>query len=142
MAKSQDLLLRAHVWLVASLIPLAVRIVPLKRLLRLLTSSRGLRVYRDVPAERVVRIVRRRLAAPRNMRRRACLRAGLTLFHFLRLSGRPAVLHFGVYPANGPAGPMHAHCWVTLHGRPVSPPAEGLHAPMLVHGDDARPHVQ
>jgi len=137
MTKSRDLFLRAHVWLVASLIPLAVRIVPLKWLLRVLTPPRGLRIYRDVPVERVVRIVRRRLSAPRNMRRRACLRASLTLFHFLRLSGRPAVLHFGVYPAGGPAGPMHAHCWVTLDGQAISTPAEGPHAPMLVHGDDA-----
>lgn len=47
------------------------------------------------------------------MRRRACLREGIALFHFLRLAGLPAALHIGVYPPDGAQGRLRAHCWVT-----------------------------
>lgn len=116
-----DWLLRCHLWLVAAMVPLAVRVLPLRSLLWLIRPPRWWRPYRHVMPERVVELVRRRLARPIHMRRRACLRESLTLFHFLLLTGRPAVLHFGVYAPNAP-GNMHGHCWVTLEGRPLNAP--------------------
>ena len=134
MPKSRDLLLRGHVWLLATLIPLLVRVIPLKKLIILLTPPARFRPYRGISTDRIVELVRRRLRAPRNMRRRACLREGLTLFHFLRLTGRPAIMHFGVFPPSADPQRMHAHCWVTLNGRAVSSPPEQSHATVLVYG--------
>lgn len=108
-------MLRAHVWLVATVIPLLVRAVPLKRLLRLLNPSPRRQPYRGLTCQQIIDIVSRRVRAPRNMRRRSCLRFGLTLFHFLRLSGYPAILHFGVLPKTD-SGRMQAHCWVSVPG--------------------------
>ena len=127
-------ILRGHVWLVATLIPLLVRVLPLRYLLRLLTPPARFRPYRDVDLDEVRRLVARRLAEPRNMRRRACLREGLTLFHFLRLGGKPAVLQFGVLPVPDAARRLHAHCWVTVDGQAASEPAAAPSATMLVHG--------
>ncbi len=134
MPKSRDLLLRGHVWLLATLIPLLVKLIPLKKLIVLLTPPVRFRPYRGISADRIVELVRRRLRAPRNMRRRACLREGVTLFHFLRLTGRPAIMHFGVFPPSTDPLRMHAHCWVTLDGRAVSSPPEQPHATVLVYG--------
>jgi hypothetical protein len=77
-----------------------------------------------MPPEEISRLVAHRLRQPRNMRRRACLRHGLTLFHFLRLAGCPAVLHIGVFPPRFDSRRMHAHCWVTLNDVCLSPPPE------------------
>jgi hypothetical protein len=129
-----EVVLRAHVWLVATLLPLLVRVLPLKALLRLTTPPARLRPYGRVAADRIVAAVDGRLRNPRNMRRRACLRHGLTLYHFLRLAGVPAVLEFGVYPPELDPGRMHAHCWVTVDGVAVSAPPGQPAAVVLRHG--------
>lgn len=139
--KLRELLLRAHVWMVGTLIPLLVRIVPLVRVIRLLTPPQGIRFYRGVGEDRVIKAVHRCLATPRNMRRRACLREGLMLFHFLRLADLPASIHFGVYPPDTDTKRMHAHCWVTLNGRAVSSPPEDSHTVMLVRGENGEAQV-
>ena len=130
----RDAVLRAHVWLLATAIPLLVRILPLPRLLCLLTGTSRRRLYSGVPAERVIAIVKHRLGRPRNMRRRACLREGLTLYHFLRLAGLPAEVHFGVFAPSAEAGRMHGHCWVTVDGVAVSAPPRQPVAVVLVRG--------
>ncbi|MBM4042090.1 MAG: lasso peptide biosynthesis B2 protein [Planctomycetes bacterium] len=125
------LLLRAHVWWVACLIPLLDRLLPLGGVLWVLTPSRWWHPYRGVAPEAIGELVRRRLARPRQMKRRACLRQGLMLFHFLCLAGREPVLHFAVFPAEPAPQPMHAHCWVTLDGQECSPPAQRPCAEMM-----------
>jgi hypothetical protein len=126
--------LRGHIWLLATLILLLVKIIPLKQLLRLLTPPPRFKPYAGTPPEEISRWVAHRLRQPRHMRRRACLRQGLILFHFLRLAGWPAVLHIGVFPPRLDARRMHAHCWVTLNGVPFSPPPEQPVATLLVCG--------
>ncbi len=128
--------LRLHVGLLATMVPLLVRVAPLSRLIRLLTPPAWLRPYRNADECQIVAAVRRRLASPKNMRRRACLREGLVLYHFLRLAGEPAAIHVGVYPPSSDPGRMHAHCWVTLNGRAVSDPPKEAAATMLSHGGD------
>jgi hypothetical protein len=123
MPTAGGMMLKAHVALVATAMPLLVRLIPLKRLLRLLEPPRWMRCYRNVDIERIAAVVEARLARPRMMVRRACLRKGLTLYHFLRLSGRPAELVFGVFPSADAKGRMHGHCWVSVDGRAVSEPA-------------------
>ena len=126
-----EFVLRGHVWLTATLIPLLADVLTLKALLALLTPSGRLRPYRGYSADRIAEIVRRRLRNPRNMRRRACFRRGLTLFHFLHLAGIPAVLHFGAYAPPQPPGRMHAHCWITVQGKPMTD-APGAHAAVVL----------
>jgi hypothetical protein len=131
--------LRGHIWLLATLIPLLEKFIPLKWLLRLLTPPARFKPHAGTPPEEISRLVARRLREPRNMRRRACLRQGLTLFHFLKLAGWPAVLHIGVFPPSLDSRRMHAHCWVTLNGVPLSPPPEQPVAVLLVCGSAADP---
>jgi hypothetical protein len=128
------LVLRAHVWLVATLVPLLVKLLPLKQLLRLLTPPAWIAPYRGIGQDRIVERVAHHLRSPRNMRRRYCLRLSLTLFHFLRLAGYPAVLRIGVYPRTAHSPRTQAHGWVTLHEVALTSPPEGPAAVILVHG--------
>ena len=128
------LVLRGHVWLLATLIPLLEKFIPLKWLLRLLSPPSRFKPYAGTSPEEISRLVAHRLREPRNMRRRACLRQGLALFHFLKLAGWPAVLRIGVFPPGRDRRRMHAHCWVTLNGVPLSPPPEQPVATLLVCG--------
>jgi len=128
------LILRGHVWLLATLIPLLEKILPLKLLLRVLTPPSAVKPYAGMPPMEISELVARRLRGPRNMRRRACLRRGLTLFHFLKLAGHPAVLHFGVFPPKVDPRRLHAHCWVTLNDVALSPPPEQPVATLLTCG--------
>ncbi|MDK1032188.1 MAG: lasso peptide biosynthesis B2 protein [Planctomycetia bacterium] len=132
-----DLALRAHVWAVASIIPLLVRVCSLKNLLNLLGRASRRTLYGHTSAERIAETVNRRLRAPRNMRRRACLRKGLTMYYFLRLAGMPAVLHFAVHPWDRPSDRMHAHCWVTVDGTAMSEAAPEPFSILLEHGADS-----
>lgn len=125
------LILRAHVWSAALLIPLLVKLLPLRWVLWLMTSSRWRRPYRGVPPEAILEAVRRRLARPRLMKRRACLREGLMLFHFLCLAGHEPEIHFAVFPPERPPRPAHAHCWVTLGSRECSAPPQKPFAEMM-----------
>jgi hypothetical protein len=131
-------LLRAHIWLVATFIPLLVKILPLKRLLRLLTLPAPITPYRGIAWQEIVEQVAQRLKKPRNMRRRSCLRHSLTLFHFLRLAGYPAVLRIGVYPQSPECPRSQAHGWVTLHDLVLTSPPDSPVAVVLVRGDAAR----
>ena len=127
------LLLRAHVWFVAALIPLLVKVLPLAAILKLLTPRKCYQPYAKVPPAVLIEAVNRRLENPRNMKRRACLRKALTLYHFLRLGATGAVLRFGVYAPSPNGYRMHAHCWVTVDGEPVSPPPGEPAATVLAH---------
>ena len=133
--KIREFILRGHLWLVATLVPLAVKFLPLKRLLQLLTPPRRLAPYAGILPDRIVAIVERRLRRPRNMRRRACLRKGTVLFHFLRLAGVAASLHISVYPPPARQKRMLAHCWVSVDGRCLCNPPKGPVALSLVHGE-------
>jgi hypothetical protein len=132
-----DLLLRAHLWTMAALIPLLVRFLGLRHVLFLMTPPRRRRLYGSVAPECLVALVRRRLERPRVMKRRKCLREGLLLFHFLRLAGQPAVLKIGVFPPGPDGARNHAHCWITLHDAALTVPPQGEVAVLLVHPREA-----
>jgi hypothetical protein len=131
-------LLRAHLWLVAALIPLLIKVLPLRGVLRLLTAPTWIAPYRGIAWQEIAQRVARRLTNPRVMRRRFCLRQSLTLFHFLRLAGYPAVLRIGVYPPAPRQRRTQAHGWVTLGDVALTPPPEGPAAVVLVHGQAGR----
>ena len=126
------LVLRIHVWLAVALVPLLVRLAGLEALLKLATPRRPWRLYRRLSCETVARAVARRLRRPRHMKRRACLRRGLALYHFLRLAGHPAVLRIGAWPGRRDGGRLHAHCWVTVGGQVVDDAAADLPPGVLV----------
>ncbi len=120
----RESLLRLHVWLVATLVPLFVNLLDIRGLLRVAQWPRRWHPYKGISVEHIVEIVDRRLAAPRNMKRRRCLRQGLTLFHFLHLAAVPSVLRFGVLGPATPGKRLHAHCWVSVNGKDYYPPLE------------------
>ncbi len=125
------LILRAHVSAAATLILLLVEVLPLRCLLRVLTPPRWFKPYRRMAADEIIASVRRRLARPRRMKRRACLREGLVLFHFLSLAGQEPMIDFAVFPPERAPRPMHADWWVTLNGRECSAPPTRPSAEML-----------
>jgi len=133
-SKKTPVTLKVHVWLMATIIPLFLKILPLEAILRLLTPRESFKAYEGVGRELIIETVNKRLQNPKNMKRRACLRKGLVLFHFLRLGGANAVLHFGVYAPSTQENRMHAHCWVTVDGTCVSAPPGEPAAEMLTHG--------
>ena len=112
-----------HVWVVAKALPGVVALVSLRRLLRLMSPPSWYRPYWGVPVPRILGLVQRRLRHPRLMRRHRCLRQALMLYHFLRLSGREAMLHFSVCPPSGKEENLVAHSWVSLGpGERFDPP--------------------
>jgi hypothetical protein len=70
------LVLRGHTWLLATLIPLLGKFIPLKWLLNLLTPPPRFKSYAGTLPEEISRLIAYRLREPRNMLRRACLRHG------------------------------------------------------------------
>lgn len=118
----RETILRFHIGLVTTIMPLLVRFIPMRGLLWLVEQPAGWTPYRGVPSERIIEMTAHRLRNPRNMRRRRCLRHGMTLFHFLRLAAVPAVMHFGVLGPATSGQRLHAHCWVTVNGKVVDPP--------------------
>jgi hypothetical protein len=113
--------LRGHVWIFAAVLPALVWLMALRRLVRLLSPARVFRPYAGLGADEIVAAVARRLAHPWVMRRRPCLRQGLTLMHFLRLAGLAAELHVAIYPPSNDPRRLHGHCWVSLDGRDLMP---------------------
>lgn len=123
-----------HVWIVAAVIPPLDKFLTLERMLRLLTPHRPLRLYAGVTADLIVGIVRRRLHRPFHMRRRACLRLSLVMYHFARLAGIDAVFHVAVFPPSADPNRLHAHSWVTAGEVCLCEPPKGHAAEVLTYG--------
>ena len=126
--------LALHIRLVAASIPLLDRLLTLERMLKLLTPHRPSRMYAAVEPDTLATMVRRRLREPRQMRRRACLRLSLVLYHFLRLAGRDAVFHTAVYPPSMDPKRLHAHCWVTVGDTCICEPPGSKAVEMFTYG--------
>jgi hypothetical protein len=129
-------LLTVHVWIVAAAIPLLDKVLTLERMLRLLTPGRPFRPYAGVSADLIAQIVRRRLRRPVHMRRRACLRLSLMLYHFARLAGVDAVFRVAVFPPSVDPKRLHAHSWVTVGEVCLCEPPQGHAAEMFHYGPD------
>jgi hypothetical protein len=126
-------LFKLHVALFVLAVPLLARLLPLRWQLRVLTPPRRWAPYRGLSAEEIKSVVLRRLEKPRLMRRRICQRRGLTLFHFLSLSGIGSELRFGVYAQRPHQRPTLAHCWVTVDGETLADPPLEPFALVLVY---------
>ena len=135
-ARGSSFLLRVHVWLVAAVMPLLVDMLSLPMLVRLLTPPAWWRPYRRASVRQMLDAVQRRLARPINMRRRACLRRSLVLYHFLRLAGRQASIEFGVFSPSAETKRMHGHCWVSMDGQAVTD-ERNLPPAIVYHGGGA-----
>ena len=126
--------LRMHIRILATFIPLFARVVPLKILVDILTPPFWFKPYHRITAAKISELVQLRLENPRNMKRRSCLRLSLVLFHFLRLAGEPAEIHFSVYPPGIDSTRMHGHCWVTNNGENMCEPPADPHTEVWVKG--------
>jgi hypothetical protein len=131
-------LLVVHVWVVAAIIPLLDKFLTLERMLRLLTPRRPFGPYRGADPDLIVEIARRRLRRPVHMRRRACLRLSLVLYHFTHLADVDAVFHVAVFPPSVDPKRLHAHSWVTVGDRCLSDPPQGHAAEALCYGSGGR----
>ena len=128
------LILRIHIWLLAAVIPLLIKTLSLKRLLRLMTPKARCNLYKSITPEQITQMVHNRLRRPRHMRNRPCLRKGLTLFYFLRLVGAPAKIHVAVHTPTASSKRIRAHCWVVLDGAAVTEPMSGPGVTILTYG--------
>ena len=133
-SKLSRTILRIHIWLVATVILLPIKLLPLKRLLQLLTPTTSFGLYRSIQPEQITEMVQHRLRRPRHMRARKCLREGLTLFHFLRLAGAPAEIHIAVHTPTADSKRIRAHCWVVLDGVALTEPIRGPGTTILTYG--------
>ena len=124
----------SHVWLVAAASPLLDRFLTVERMLALLTPRRPFGPYTGIDPDLISAIVHRRLERPIHMRRRACLRLSLVLYHFLRLSGAEAVFHVAVFPPSLDRTHLHAHSWVTVGSVCLSEPATQQAVEILTYG--------
>lgn len=128
-----------HVWIVAAVSPLLDRFLTLERMLGLLTPRRPFGPYAGVSPDLITAIVHRRLRRPIHMRRRACLRLSLVLYHFLRLSGAQAVFHVAVFPPSVDPGRLHAHSWVTVGEVCLCEPVKEQAVEIVTYGPVANP---
>jgi hypothetical protein len=127
-------LLAVHVWIVAAAIPLLDKLLTPERMLRLLTPRRPFGPYVGQRPSLIAGMVHRRLRRPIHMRRRACLRLSLVLYHFLRLSGAEAIFHVAVFPPSVDPRRLHAHSWVTVGETCLCEPPQAHAAEILTYG--------
>ncbi len=126
--------LATHVTFVAAVIPLLDKFLTLERMLRWLTPRRPSRLYEGTDLVLISRIVHRRLRRPIHMRRRACLRLSLVIYHFARLAGAEAVFHVAVFPPSTDPKRLHAHSWVTVGGACLCEAPKGQSAEIVRYG--------
>ena len=129
----------AHAGALALMTPALLGVLGLRRSLILLDLLSRWHPYRHLSVRRIRAIIRRRLARPRVMIRRACLRHGLVLYHFLRLIGLAPRLHLAVYPPSVDPRRLHGHCWVGLDGKPLLSPPSGPAAEILTWPTSSNP---
>ena len=134
MLRLRRLVLRIHIWLLAAAIPVLIKLMPLKKLLRLMTPKAQCDLYKSITTEQIAEMVHHRLRRPRRMRNRSCLRKGLTLFYFLRLVGAPAKIRIAVHTPTAESKRIRAHCWVVLDGLAMTEPIKGPGATILTYG--------
>lgn len=112
--------LRAAIWVRSAVLPDLSRVTPLERLLRWYTPAAPAAAWAGREPADILAQIDRHLAGCRRMRGRRCLRRGLLAFYFLRLAGRPAVLHMGVFAQA--QGRTLAHCWTSVGDLVDDPP--------------------
>jgi hypothetical protein len=117
-------ILRIHIRLVTLIVPLLDRMLPTPLLVRILAGHDLWRPYRGIPVDVISHYVRIALRRPHWMKRRACYRLGLTMAYFLRLAGKPAMLHFAIAPPSCDHRRLHGHCWVTLDDWAITAPPD------------------
>jgi Transglutaminase-like superfamily len=87
--------------------------------------------YAGLPADYILKHVRKVTRRPYLMRERRCLRQGLLAFRFMKAGGYDIELHFGVDRTS--RQDMRAHCWIVHDGRVVLNPPDATMETILVH---------
>ena len=134
MPRLTPLILRIHIWLLAASIPVLIKLMPLKKVLGLMTPRAEFDLYKSITPQQIAEMVHRSLRRPKRMRNRPCLRKGLTLFYFLRLVGVPAKIHIAVHTPTADSNRIRAHCWVVLDGVAMTEPINGPGPTILTYG--------
>lgn len=75
----------------------------------------------EVELARRLRCMAVLMAVGRPLLQPRCLTRGVTLYYFLRRSGLPVELHFGVQQRNTS---FTGHCWLVLAGQPFAEPGD------------------
>jgi hypothetical protein len=124
---------RAHAIVATLLVPLAIRVLPLDRVLSLCDRWPGHSAARRTGAPPALADrVRRWLGHGRGPWASSCLTRSLVLYAMLRHHGYEPRFHIGVA---GKEQQFVAHAWISLDGAPLTdPPAVlGVYRPLLTH---------
>lgn len=115
LASPRDLLLTLRISVMLYLVWLLARFLALPTLLRLLTP----RVKKGPPQniDKTIRYTKSIMRFFPWFSRESCLPRSLLLYRFLKASGYPVSIHFGV---NRASGELSGHSWLTLGGNPVA----------------------
>ncbi len=108
------LFLRIGYWIAA--ISLLLRLIPLPRLLRLLTPKKC--PGRKWPRETLINFTSFWLGRERAFFSRSCLRRSLVLYRYLNLQGEPAGFLIGVTQEDHQ---LKAHSWILIGGKKLFP---------------------
>ncbi|MFQ5647004.1 MAG: lasso peptide biosynthesis B2 protein [bacterium] len=111
----RDWLLLGKIFMLLTLLPVALRLVRIEKLLRLLSSNSSGR-KKEVDPEKVMHYTDAILNLNIKGLGRNCLRRSLTIYCFLQKSGIPVRVHFGVCKEKGKE--ILGHGWLTLNGKP------------------------
>ena len=117
-ASDLTLLARMSAWAVA--LPVLKFLLPLPRLVRLVTPSRA--AQRDLARERRVTRLAARLYRTPGLGRDNCLERSLVTYRYLARSGSDPTPVVGMRKEDE----LHGHVWVTVDGRPVHDTPEFL----------------
>lgn len=109
--------LLARIGLLAAVLPLLIRCIPLPTLIRCLQPAR--RRWPHAERREALYYTRRIMRLGKGPFRRNCLRESLILLHLLGTSGQEVRFCLG---AKKETGELHAHAWLELDGVPFTDP--------------------
>lgn len=127
-----DLWLFAQIVLLATFLPLGLRVLPLPTVLRLLSPKRpAVRVLLPTDTAAAKRVQFTDYILRRNVwvYRPNCLKRSLLLYHFLQRAGMDVQIYLGVQRARQPAagfaqGELRGHAWLVYRGAAVYEPSD------------------
>ena len=116
LVKITGIVIFTEVFLLASLLPILLRLFSLPSIMRYLTPAKT--EDNEVPwkIDLIVKAVNKILGAGFFIYHPTCLKKSLILYHFLKKAGMNVVIHFGVRKRDGA---LDGHSWITKKGKRI-----------------------
>ncbi len=135
--KIEDLVLWGRIFTLICQLPLLFRLLNIQPLLKLLTPKKSDSAMNSDREEKIIKWTDTILGWNFFIFRTSCLKRSLVLYHFLKQSGLPLQINFGVRKAAKNVGeqwPLLAgHGWLSLSGQTYLEKNEPLHTFKLIY---------